>query len=599
MAGIEPKQLKEEIRSRINLADLIGNYVRLRKSGRRYIGLCPFHAEDTPSFSVNPEEGFYYCFGCKAAGDVFSFVMQMEGISFPEALERLATRVGIALPQKAAAGGDPRLRNILYEVNRAAEAFFTHQLFLPQNQAARDYLLRRGISEETARHYRLGYAPNSWDALTRYLLGYGKAAEGHLAGLLLKREDGSFFDLFRHRIVFPILDGGGHPVAFGGRALDELQPKYINSPETPLFNKSRQLFGVPQAREGIRRSGRIILVEGYFDCLALHQAGIHYVTATCGTAMTAAHMRQMRNLAADIYICYDADAAGKKGVVAGLSRLAETFNTQSVKIVELPPGDDPDSYIRREGAAAFYGRLEKALPFRDFQLEEALRGVDVHSVSDRLAAIEALKPVIAGVKSPVERDIYLQRLAARLQVPYTSLAEELAPGKRGFADGRHTNSKNRDTSREFMPQEQLAGPARIAERELLRCLIRDPSGVAAVYAELGEAPFSLEAYNVVFRWLMTEGNKEAFYEHLAELSAGGVLEELLSKDDWQLTWQDCLRKLRLIKRREELTELENALAALVESDPVYFMQQWCYSLLAYRRWRKMVKQDLMNQPQAC
>ncbi len=588
--------LKEQIRSGVNIVDVVGRYVQLRKSGRNLKGLCPFHHEDTPSFQVDPEEGLYHCFGCKAGGDVFSFLMQMEGLTFREALARLAEQVGVALPEgkNADASGQAGLANAhLYEVNQLAADFYHNFLMGSAGKSGRLYLTQRGITGRTAERFHLGFAPDSWQALSEMLHKAGKMEFAARAGLVVVKEERRF-DLLRNRIVFPVTDASGRIVAFGGRDIGGRQPKYMNSPETPLFVKRRQLYGLSQARDEIRRSGRALVVEGFFDCVAMQQYGVGYAVATCGTALTPEHIGQLRRLGGhELYICFDADAAGRAGVSKGLAAVDEAGLV--TRVVLLPAGDDPDSFVRREGTAGFLGYLEKALPLRDYLLEEAMSGCDLHSLPGRMQAVRAALPVLRGISSPLERDLYTQRLAARLNLPYASLTAEIA-ARGGAAAGRqHTNREIRNTSRDFMPSPPSLlpmGTRRVAERELLRCLMQDCTGIGCVSARLGEAPFTSETYNVVFQALAAGKTTAATVAELDDQQRETVMRELVTGGEiTSLTWQDCLTKLRMEQMREDLEAMEEGLATLVDQNPVQFMTQWRESLLAFRRWLNLAHAD--------
>lgn len=584
--SVNQNDLKDKIRSSVSIVEVISQYVQLRKSGRSYKGLCPFHQEDTPSFNVNPQEGLYHCFGCKAGGDIFTFVMQMEGLTFSEALEQLAHRAGVTLPDEQ---GRPiaNERTLLYEVNKLAAQFYTRCLLSNKGQMGQAYLRKRGIESNTVRMYNIGYAPASWDFLTKEMVSTGKAEPAVKAGLIVEKSPGSYYDLLRERIIFPITDVAGRVLAFGGRSFGDVQPKYLNSPESQLFSKRRQLYGLSQARKHIQQTKRVILVEGFFDCLTLYQNGIKNVLATCGTALTTEHMQQIRNMARELYICFDADTAGRSGVSRSMS-LADNSGLM-MRVVMLPSGEDPDSFVRREGGASFLGLLEKALPYRDFMLEDAMRSFDLRNVQGRMAAAKAVIPILQKISSRLERDVYIQRVAARLELPLESLAAEVA-------EARHTNREIRNTSKDLQsrPKRVVLGPRQLAERELLRCLVQDRTAIPQVVAQLGEAPFTNETYNVVFRVLAADQSLATALENMKGEDDIAVLTQLVEQTDSPLTYQVCLDKLRIEQLREELGVIEEGLATLVHQDPTRYMLQWRQSLLAFWRWRRSAQQVTDN-----
>jgi len=373
---------REEIRARISLREVVGRYVELKPAGRgRYKGLCPFHKEKTPSFYVDDEKGLFYCFGCKVGGDVFTFLEKIEGLSFAEALERLAAEAGVELPER------PREKKD--KVNALALEFFRRQM----NEKAQRYLEARGIKPAYVEAFRLGYAPPGWDRLTEYLAREGVPLEKAVAAGVLAEKDGRIYDRFRDRLVVPILDPSGRVVAFSGRTLDpESQPKYLNSPESPIFKKRELLFGLPQAREAIREKKRAIVVEGLFDVIALHQMGYRETVAVLGSAFTPEQALLLKRLGIkDLYLAFDADEAGRKATLAGLD--LEVVRSFHVRAALLPEGLDPgDLLLREDGKELFENALKNALSEVEFRFEEATRGVDLKTPEGKRQVLEALLP---------------------------------------------------------------------------------------------------------------------------------------------------------------------------------------------------------------
>lgn len=345
----------DELRTRLGLADVVARHVQLKRSGREASGLCPFHNEKSPSFTVSEEKGFFHCFGCGAHGDLIGFVMRIEGLSFPEAVERLAAEAGLEVPQASPAEREAEARKAdLHGVMDAACRFFEHQLAGPRGEAARRYLEHRGIDDDTASRFRLGYAPDSRTALRDAVMG-ATMPEAMLveAGLLIGPDDGSAYDRFRGRVMFPITDRRGRVIAFGGRILGEGKPKYLNSPDTPLFNKGRVLYGMATARRPAHEAGRVLVAEGYTDVIALSRAGIAEAVAPLGTALSESHLHELWRMADEPILCFDGDAAGKRAAYRAAERALPLLQPgKSLQFVSLPAGEDPDSLVAKGGRAA-------------------------------------------------------------------------------------------------------------------------------------------------------------------------------------------------------------------------------------------------------
>ncbi len=406
-----------EVRERTDIVELISRYVSLKRSGANHMGLCPFHSEKTPSFSVNGAKQFFHCFGCGVGGDVFSFLMKIEGLAFPDAVRRLAEQHGIDLEEQALTPEEEQRqqqRERFYRINEVATAFF-HQTLMehPAAEEARMYMKARGYGRKAAAEYQIGFAPDQWDALGHHLQEQGLAiAEAEALGLVRprKQEGNGYYDLFRRRLMFPVYDLAGRVVAFGGRVLDESKPKYINSPESPVYHKGRVLFGLYQARQAMRRSGEVLVVEGYFDQLALHRAGIPQVVATCGTALTVDHARQLKRYVQRVILLFDQDKAGRQATFKAMTVLQEEGVPAAV--VELPAGDDPDSFIQQQGVEAFRLRLEKARSVMDLFMDEILAEAG-EAIEQKAKAAERIVAQIARLSSDLEQDLYLKELAQR------------------------------------------------------------------------------------------------------------------------------------------------------------------------------------------
>ncbi|HLJ43026.1 MAG TPA: DNA primase [Candidatus Binataceae bacterium] len=421
----------EEIRTRADIVEVIGAHVRLKRAGRNFVGLCPFHNEKTPSFSVNPERGFFHCFGCGAGGTVFNFIMRTEGLNFPEAIESLARRYGVTLPERGGeTGPGAGERDAALRANQTAADFFIHVLWkTPDGAVARDYLAARGVAAETARTFGLGFAPERPANLARALDKRGLLSAAVRLGLV--RQDGAGTrDMFRGRLMFPIRDGQGRVLAFGGRVLDQRLPKYINSPESPLYSKSRNVYGLYEARAAIASADRAIVVEGYLDAIAVWQAGFKETIASLGTALTVEQLRLVGRQTRNVLACFDGDAAGRKASLRAL----EIFLAAGLlgRGIFIPPGFDPDTFIKQRGAQAFAELIASADLLADYFLAEqaaAARG----SLEGRARAASAVAEVLKAVSNAFEFDLLARKAADALGVGEEVLRAEARRPARGSA----------------------------------------------------------------------------------------------------------------------------------------------------------------------
>lgn len=397
----------EEVRRRTDLVQVVSGYVKLRKNGQRLIGLCPFHPEKTPSFSVHPEKQVWHCFGCGEGGDVFSFVERIEHLSFREALEKLAARCGVEVSRESPAERGRRQRG--QDLLEQAAAFYQHHL--ARSRKAQDYLRQRGIAPSAAQRFGLGYAPDAWESLRTFLIQQGATdADMAGAGLVKRREGGSGgYDLFRDRLIFPIWDASGRVIAFGGRSFGDAQPKYLNSPESEHFSKSRVVYALHLARDEIKTRGEALMMEGYMDVLAAHQHGFAHAVATLGTAITLDHLRTLRRLTDTVVLVYDADNAGSRAALRSLPLLETAGLTARVAV--LPAGHDPDSLLREKGPEALADCLDAARPFVDYQMEFLLSKYGLDSEAGRRQVWHGAVEVLAQLRSPVEADRWRRRLA--------------------------------------------------------------------------------------------------------------------------------------------------------------------------------------------
>jgi DNA primase len=418
MAGRIPPKFVDEVLARTDIVDLINSRVPLRKAGKDYQACCPFHDEKTPSFTVSREKQFYHCFGCGAHGSAIGFLMEYERQGFLDAVEELASHAGLELPTEGeafAAGPD---RQPLYKVLEQAAGVYRRQLRQhPDAQRAVGYLKRRGLSGEVAAAFGLGYAPPGWDFLLRSL-GGDRAVQQHLieSGLVVE-QDGKRYDRFRDRVMFPIRDVRGRVIGFGGRVLGDEKPKYLNSPETPVFHKGRQLYGLYEAQKAERHPKRLLVVEGYMDVIALAQYGILYAVATLGTATTGEHVQHLLRTAAELIFCFDGDRAGRAAAWKALEAvLPHATGHQEVRFLFLPEGEDPDTLVRRDGQAAFAQRLAAAAPLSDFLFGQLKAQVDMDSLDGRARLAALAKPLLEKIPAGLFREMLSERLASLVGV---------------------------------------------------------------------------------------------------------------------------------------------------------------------------------------
>jgi DNA primase len=412
---------KEEIKRIVDIVELIGQFVQLKRSGQSYMGLCPFHSEKAPSFTVSPSKQMFHCFGCKKGGDLFAFWMEYHRVSFPQALKDLAEKYHVSLPERDP--GTTGIKEAILRANEAAAAFFHHLLTKSgKGKAGREYLQRRGIPGEIIDEFKLGYAPEEWDALARALREKKIDPETALqAGLLIPRKTEGHYDRFRNRVMFPIFDMRSQIVGFGGRVLDQSLPKYLNTPETPVFQKGELLYGLHVAFSRIRETGRVVIVEGYTDVLALIKHGFRGAVATLGTALTRDHIRKLKGYAREAVVLFDSDTAGTAAAMKSLSFFLD--ENMPARVMSLPEGEDPDTFVNKSGITAFQALLERSVPMFDFFIDRKMVEGG-KEIEHRVKVLEDIFPVLAELKSHVQRALYVKRLSEKLQVTEKALAAE-------------------------------------------------------------------------------------------------------------------------------------------------------------------------------
>lgn len=441
MSDFPFEEFVERVRDGSDILNVVQTYVPMKRKGGRYWGCCPFHGEKTPSFSVVPEKGFFYCFGCHAGGNVFKFISLIENVTYWEAVKLQAEKLGIPLPERERTPEEQRReqeRQDLMKVSTMARDFFHNCLTMTRlGEPGKTYFAGRGITEATIKEFSLGFAPRSWDKLVTAFRGRG--VTDHLleaSGLAARRDNGGLYDRFRGRVIIPIADERGRVVAFGGRVLDDSRPKYLNSPESPIFNKRRLLFGLDRSHRAIKQAGFAIVVEGYMDAIAIFGAGVQNVVATLGTAFTAEHAKLIQRYASRICFCYDSDDAGQNATVRALEILAGT--PIEVRVIVVPDGKDPDEFIRRNGAEAFQRLVGEALPVLEYRLRYVLAHVSYGTLEGKVRALQEMAPVLASTRDAARRSEYIKKLSQALLLDEDVVRAELRGYLRTAGGGEPT-----------------------------------------------------------------------------------------------------------------------------------------------------------------
>ena len=500
----------QHVKSSVDIVRVVGEYVRLRKQGtNRHVGLCPFHTEKTPSFSVHEVLQIYKCFGCGKGGDVFNFLMELQGLTFYEALKALAEQHGIPLPRPQGgdlADPDSRRRAALYRIHEVAASFFRERLQAAEGSRARDYLLRRGIDEETASRFDLGFAPTQGQAFLRTLEREGISRDdGEASGLILKRQDGTgFYDRFRERLTFPIAGESGRIIAFGGRRLrDDQQPKYLNSPETPIYTKSAVLYNLHRAKKGMREQNRAVLVEGYTDVIGLARAGISAVVASCGTSLTPRHVKTLRRQVDRVVVNFDPDQAGQNATERSIQLLLQ--EGLQVRVLTLPEGLDPDEFCERHGADRYRELLDKAPDYFLWLADRARSRFDVRSPDGRVAAFRLLVPSINLLPDKIQRAALTNELADHLGVDRGLVLEQL----RRAAVDRRTPPPISSAPGDASPGEKLLLRLMTESEEARKEMLSDVAAIAVreglPTAAILEAVVAVNSSGERFQYAAVEG----------------------------------------------------------------------------------------------
>ena len=546
-----PKSFIHDLLNRLDIVDVIERYVPLKKAGANYVACCPFHNEKSPSFTVSQSKQFYHCFGCGAHGTAIGFVMEHGGLGFVDAVEELARSVGVTVPREAPMPEQTqhKVTPDLYEVMQSATRYYRDQL--KQSSPAIDYLKRRGLSGEIALRFGIGYAPQGWQNLGNVFANYQDSSLLE-TGLVIENEDGKRYDRFRDRIMFPIVNTRGQVIGFGGRVLDSGEPKYLNSPETALFEKGRELYGLFHALKAIRAKRQVLVVEGYMDVVALAQNGIEYAVATLGTATTPYHVQKMLRLTDKVMFCFDGDAAGQRAAWRAMENaLPQLVDGKHIGFLFLPSRHDPDSFIREHGTAAFEQLLQEALPLSSYVLRELSTQVDLHTQEGRTALLQRAKPLLTVISAPTTALLLRKEVAALAGVSQAELEALYAIKPIGALPRRAL--------------QKAARPVVSNLRVLLRCLLFQPNLARELPENWILMGAEAAAITALAEWLRTQEetvNSAAIIQNFQ----GTVHESLLAVEQaeimqWGETFnvvaefQDVLIRLRNEQRKQKLQDL--------------------------------------------
>lgn len=556
----------EQLRANTDIESVISPYVNLRRRGKNLVGLCPFHNEKTPSFTVYPENGSFYCFGCGVGGDVITFVRRMENLDYMEAVKQLADRAGMALPEDGYDDTLAKKRTAVLAANRAAAKFFHSQLFTDRGRHALNYFLDRGLTVETIRHFGLGFAPDDWRALKNHLNEQGFDDILLESANLLRRSDKngkvSYYDNFRNRVMFPIIDPRGNVIAFGGRVLDDSKPKYINTSDTLVYKKSNGVFALNFAKNG--NDGKLIIAEGYMDVIALHQAGFTNAVACLGTALTKEQANLLSRYADEIILSYDADEAGQKATARALGIFGTTG--MEIKVLRLTGGKDPDEIIKKYGAQRFRDIINGAANDTEYRLLRARQGIDLSTDDGKVKYLSAATEVLAGIPSPVEVDVYASRLANELGVDKLAIESQVKYKREGLRK-RRMAQREQDQKRLLINGQNTKNPERSqhlraakAEETLIASLMRNPDFYNKLKDELSADYFvtalNRRIFSVILSRLDEGGNTEPYFLS-SEFTPDEMDEvERIFRSAAQLsnTVEECVDCIKILKEEKNKPE---------------------------------------------
>ena len=560
-----PDSFIQELISRNDIESVVSSYVRMKRRGRNLVGLCPFHGEKTPSFTLYPDTESFYCFGCGAGGDVITFIKRMENLDYIDAVRFLADRAGMKMPEDTKDDAVSRLRLRILEANREAARFFHSCLYSPAGKEGLDYYYRRGYTDHTIRHFGLGYAPDDFHTLRDYLRKKGYRDEELTAAFLCKKGgSGHLYDIFRHRVIIPIIDIRGSVIAFGGRVLDDSKPKYLNSGDTLAFKKTNNLFALNFAKA--KAGDGLVLCEGYMDVIALHQAGFTNAVAALGTSFTAEHARLIARYASTVTLVFDADAAGQKGTKRAIGLLRDTG--VDIRVITIPDGKDPDEFIRLHGPERFKLLMDRAANDVEYRLIELGRQYSLDTADGRVLYLKEASGLLAGLSSPIERDVYAGKLAQELSVSKDALLSQIEGRRKQQIKKQQERQLSQivrqsdDAQRRINPEAQKHPRAVGAEEALLGMLILHPDYIAAVAQEL-PAEEMVTSFNRRLYQRLLERNQNGLLIELAFLAAefseeemGSITRMVREARERVSSREEALRYAAIIRREHQLLALE-------------------------------------------
>jgi DNA primase len=557
--GFLSEEKVSEIRDRSSILEVVSDYVTLKKTGRNYKGLCPFHAEKTPSFMVNEEKQIFHCFGCGEGGDAFTFLMKAGHFSFPQAVEELAKRYGVKLPSRELSPAQKKemaQRETLFQINQIASDYF-HDLLTQRREGeeGRKYISQRGINREIISEHRLGYSTDRWDGLVQHL--QGKKVSLELAwklGLIFPKKKEGWYDAFRGRVLFPVFDLHQRIVGFGGRVIREGQPKYLNSPESTIYHKGEVLYGLPVAKRYATEKDGVIIVEGYFDLLTLHQYGLKHSVATLGTALTPQHIRTLKRYTKNLITVFDADPAGVQATLRSLPLLLE--EEVAGRTVVLPEGEDPDGFLRKGNLEDFEKRVERAVPLIDFFFERLMKTHDVKSVDGKVKIAKEGVALLGKIPDKIRRDFYAKALAERLDVKESVLHEILGSSPRESSNAREDVRKS-SAERSFPRSEEMVVHLMAQHPEIIPAVSKEDvlkEFESPILQKIAEALEDL--YQRKGRIPLSQALAHFDEDLKGRLSEFVFQEDGLEEGDRGKILQDCIQKIREKRIKKEKGELQ-------------------------------------------
>ena len=557
MAGLIPQDFIDDLIARADIVEVVGRRTQLKKAGREFKACCPFHDEKTPSFTVSPGKGFYHCFGCGAHGTAVGFLMEYEHMSFVEAIESLASSMGVEVPRSASDQPARRYDELFSLMDTVARHW---QSCLKEAPEAVEYLKNRGIDGSTAKRFGIGYAPDGWSNVLDKFGKSDEATERLLAtGLIIRKDNGKHYDRFRDRLMFPIRDARGRTIGFGGRVMGDGEPKYLNSPETVLFHKGRELYGMYEARQALRNIERLVVVEGYMDTVALARNGIEFAVATLGTATTGEHLNRLFRITENAYFAFDGDRAGKKAAWRALENaLPQIREGRQIRFVFLPEGHDPDSFVNEKGADAFVKLMDAGLPLSEFLIQELSSQVDMDSIDGRAKLAEMARPLVSSIPTGVYRELLIESLAEAVGLTGTKLEKMMAAGRSGSDRARHDGPRVAARRR----QPAASGGPSVVRRAITLILNHPESGrkldtgklagvqragvdLLAALIETTQSEPNITTAGLLERWRHDEDGR-----HLGKLAAAAV--PMDEEFDAGAELQECMQQLAIAGRKERI-----------------------------------------------